>query len=563
MYVGDDGGWKIDDHGKAMKVNVALLGSILPDLMKHIKDRDALKRDENKTSMVKYKMLLDKGETFRGVDFYDDFISPKLNVTYKIGKITTSRHEEVNAVVSVNGNNDDKEGTVVLTGQQGAYDPKRFPKPGKHHEFIFPDKCVKEALAVADNIVEAFKTIHANSDDWTGLWADQLLLRNQRIPVFFSKDDHGNVTSIGLASMYKYPYKKSVHEAIIPKEHLDARPDLAECMFGYCRQQDGELVALKGRVQVGHFFVTECRGEQDPHKLILGTPHPSYYPLYVQDGKTWDEAVEVNGRKFYPIRTDNVTEPLPNEEKVVIEDKGVKKLSKSAVAICPLAAGTVFTGKIRFFNLKPFELGALAAALTLFNKPGQKKRYHSIGMGKPMGYGKTEVAVTGINCIKNDNPHEDLPVTIDECIELFKSECDNRFADWADSEVAKELFAMASENESVDSYMVMTTDAKTDEFRLLKESNTKGLPAFTKVTKGSICPGRYKAEVISSKRTKKDGKVFEKYGVVLLDNPDIILTSKNFSISNDRSLYSIDDKVEVNVVDGEYGLWINYMEKLK
>lgn len=540
MYVGDDGGWKIDDHGKAMKVNVALLDPMLPDLMKHIKDRDALKRDENKTSMAKYKMLLDKGETFRGVDFYDDFISPKLNVTYKIGKITTSRHEEVNAVVSVNGNNDDKEGTVVLTGQQGAYDPKRFPKPGKHHEFIFPDKCVKEALAVADNIVEAFKTIHANSDDWTGLWADQLLLRNQRIPVFFSNDDHGNVTSIGLASMYKYPYKKSVHEANIPKEHLDARPDLAECMFGYCRQQDGELVALKGRVQVGHFFVTECRGEQDPHKLILGTPHPSYYPLYVQDGKTWDEAVEVNGRKFYPIRKENVTEQLPKDDKVVVEENGIKKLSKSAIAMCPLAAGTVFTGKIRFFNLKPFELGALVAALTFFDKPGH---YHSIGMGKPLGYGKTEVTINKIECIRNAEPDKDLVMTTDECIDRFKCE---RFAAWEESEAAKELFAMASENESVDSYMVMTTDAKTDEFRLLKES--RGLPRFSKLVK---LKGEYEAEVLSVKKSRKHQDEYVRYGLCLSKQSDITVVSRPFLVKENTVIYSIKDKVTVHVNDKE------------
>ena len=544
MYVGDDGGWKIEDHGKAMKVNIALLRDVMPDLMSHIKNGDALRRDENKTSMVKYKMLLGKGETFREVDFYDDFISQKLKVKYKIGKITTSKDKPVDAVVSVNGVNDDKEGIVVLTGQQGAYNSKKS-NPGKHHEFIFPDMCVTEALPVSDNVVEAFRTIHANSDDWTGLWADQLFIRNQRIPVFFCKDGDGYVTSIGLASMYKYPHKKSVHGAI-PEGHFDVRPDLAECMFGYSRQEDGELVALKGRVQVGHFFATKCSGEDSPHKLILGTPHPSYYPLYVQGGKTWDEAVEVNGRKFYPIRKGEWKQKVLDGEKVIVEDNG--KLAKSAVAMCPLAAGTVFTGKIRFFNLKPFELGAMVAALTLFNKPGH---YHSIGMGKPLGYGKTEVTVTGIKCRSNAEPDKDFDeavfdMTVDECIDGYKLKCDERFAAWEESEVAKELFAMASENESVDSYMVMTTDTKTDEFRLLKES--RGLPRFSKLVK---LKGEYEAEVLSVKKSRKHQDEYVRYGLCLSKQSDITVVSRPFLVKENTVIYSIKDKVTVHVNDKE------------
>lgn len=537
MYVGDDGGWKIEDHGKAMKVNVALLRDVMPDLMSHIKNGEALRRDENKTSMVKYKMLLGEGGTFREVDFYDDFISKKLKVKYKIGKIKTSKGKPVDVVVSVNGVNDDKEGIVVLTGQQGAYDPKKS-NPGKHHEFIFPGRCVTEALPVSDNVVEAFRTIHANSDDWTGLWADQLLIRNQRIPVFFCKDDDGNVTSIGLASMYKYPYKKSVHGAI-PDEHLKAKLDLAECMFGYSRQEDGKLVALKGRVQVGHFFATKCSGEDSPHKLILGTPHPSYYPLYVQGGKTWDEAVEVNGRKFYPIRKGEWKQKVLDGEKVIVEDNG--KLAKSAVAMCPLAAGTVFTGKIRFFNLKPFELGALVAALTFFDKPGH---YHSIGMGKPLGYGKTEVTVNKIVCIRNVEPDKDVLMTADKCIGMFK--CDERFAAWEESEAAKELFAMASENESVDSYMVMTTDANTDEFRLLKES--RGLPRFSKLVK---LKGEYEAEVLSVKKSRKHQDEYVRYGLCLSKQSDITVVSRPFLVKENTVIYSIKDKVTVHVNDKE------------
>jgi hypothetical protein len=277
--------------------------------------------------------------------------------------------------------------------------------------------------------------------------------------------------------MYKFPYAKSVWDAI-PEGHKNNNPDLAECMFGYSHEVNGKLTALKGRVHVGHFFAADDSSspeEDEPHKLILGTPHPSYYPLYVKDGKNWDEAVEVNGRKFYPIRSGGAIASLPEMNAVLDNDRN--KLTGSAIAMCPLAAGTKFCGKIRFFNLKPFELGALVSALTLFNSG---ECYHSIGMGKPLGYGKISVRATRIMAISNDNPEENYDLPVDKCIGFFKNAQVEGYDynAWECSEVKKEFTAMTSENPFVDSYMNMTTDSNTDEFRLLKEA-TNGRTGFS------------------------------------------------------------------------------------
>lgn len=553
MYLDENGGWQIDDHGKAIKVNVALLSDVIPDLMGHIKDHDALKKDKNKTSLVKYRMLLGKDQDFKHLDFYEDFISEKLNICYKMGKITTSKGKKVDAVVSVNGDSDECKGIIVLTGQQGAFahddckkkkcvENGKIYNPGKHHEFIFPLEYKAKGLLVSSKVVEAFKTIHVNSDDWTELWADQLLIRNQKVPVFFCKDPEGNVTSIGLASMYKYPYAKSVWNAV-PTGFRDDAPDLAECMFGYVGKDNSD--ALKGRVHVGHFFVAENKTHECPevHKLILGTPHPSYYPLYVQGGKTWDEAVEVNGRKFYPVRKSDTVPLLPDDDNPAVTEDG--RLVESAVAMCPLATDTEFTGKVRFFNLRPFELGALVSALTLFN---DKDRYHSIGMGKPLGYGKTSVAVDGIYVYKNSNPTERTGMKVEDCIGMFTNgTCGYDFAEWKESEVNVEFEAMTRENNDIDSYMVMTTDARTDEFRLMKSS--RGLPRFTRRTKGDECenltPGRHIGEIVSSQSVtdRGTGKKTWKYGVSLVAYPDVILTAVNVPVP-----FAIGQRVSVNVV---------------
>ena len=558
MYV-EDGEWKVEDHGAPQKVNVGLLNKILPksyyDL---IGNAEALNRDENKTADSKYRLLLVKENKFSEIDLFSEIFEKKLKIRYStekrvktIGTKNGSVEVRYTVVTSVdNEENNKRQGHLVLTGQQGVYQEGKS-NPGKHHEFIFPlDPQEKYTVRlVSEDVVRAFRTIHANSDDWIGLWADQLLNRGKRIPVFFCKDNNGNVTSIGLASMYKYPYKNSVYD-VIPVEYREDKPDLAECMFGYSREVQGELKSLKGRVQVGHFFAASPK-EEGSHKLILGTPHPSYYPLYVKDGKTWDEAVEVNGRKFYPIRKGKDIETLPDDKTVLNRDG---ELTGSAIAICPLAAETAFSGKIRFFNLKPFELGALVSALTLnhtlFND--DKQRYHLIGMGKPLGYGKISVTVNDIKVIGNSPERQEWDnKTVEDCIFLFKQgvsgdkpETRYNFDDWKNQKtgVCEEFRAMTSESEFVDLYMTMTTDPKTDEFRLMKES--RGLPRFTKVTKGNISDGTYNAVVVSRK-IKQDSKVI--YGVSLRDFPDIKFTTKPFFIKDRNNLFNIKDKVCVTV----------------
>ena len=542
LYIDDDGVWTIEDHGKAQKVNTALIESVVRGIMVHIRDCKSLNSDENKTASAKYRLLME-GRKFGDVDFYKKIFDDKLKVRYSIETRTSyknGRKITYNVVPSINTSSDNLEGILILTGQQGCYDPMK--NRGKHHEFIFPAKKVG-TYTVSAKVIDAFRTIHVNSVDWTGLWAEQLMNRRQRIPVFFCKDAKGEVTSMGLASMYKYPYLHSVHD-VIPKEFLCDRPDLAECMFGYSYEGEDSLVALKGRVHVGHFFVSSGRSEEKVHKLILGSPHPSYYPLYVNDGKSWDEAVEVNGRKFYPIRKDDAIEPLPSEAKVV----NAGKLVGSAVALCPLAPGTEFKGKIRFFNLKPFELGALVSALTLF---GDNNRYHSIGMGKPLGYGKIAVAVEHI-CYRSWNePDKQIDSTVQDCVGLFTTGISGYdYTAWAGSEVNKQFTAMTSENDKVDSYMVMDTSPDKDEFRLLKKS--KGLPRFTEK---DLAPGKYSAEVVSVKSNKFKGTISYCLAVTVPGHDSITVMSKVFELKG--QVYNVGSEVRVKVEYNKDGrLWV-------
>lgn len=448
----------IYDHGNPMKIEVNKIDNAFNglNLFQFITtgsfDNDRNKR--NKTALAKY---------------------------YKLANLLNIKVDKLIDSIEETSNNAEFGGTLVFTGQPGRHKPhetNKFKK-GKHHEFLIPNRDNPIRRPVGEQLIQSFTTIHVNSEDWKKLWYNRFN-EGRKIPVFFIIQNN-TVHSIGLSRMYKYPYQKSVYDAI-PQNFIEKnKHDLAECIFGYSKKDNGNLIALKGRVQVGHFFANEdsvsCK---NVHKLILGTPHPSYYPLYVLNGTDWDNATRVNGRKFYPIRKGNSILPPPNEQSLV--QNGC--LIRSAIAMCPLKSGTVFSGKIRFFNLKPFELGALISALTLFNN---KKLFHSIGMGKPLGYGKTSIEVNKVLIRKNSDPEKELEgIDVDECIKYFTSgingeteENSYNYSKWRDSQVKTELYAMSSENDNVDTYMVMTTDRKTNEFILCKNSDSEGLPRFS------------------------------------------------------------------------------------
>ena len=132
-------------------------------------------------------------------------------------------------------------------------------------------------------------------------------------------------------------------------EHTSSKLDLAEAIFG--------TVELKGRVQFSHFKAQNNPKQLDKIKTILMTPAPK---------------VDKIGWKKYPIM--NVAKPDTKQSSANIFTE-----------FRPLVVGAIFKGKVRFQNLRDFELGGLLSALTLHN---QTNAFHNIGMAKSQGYGK-------------------------------------------------------------------------------------------------------------------------------------------------------------------------------
>ncbi len=280
---------------------------------------------------------------------------------------------------------DEKKGTIVFTGQASARKDKgKFD--AKIYEFIFFDST--KTLPLSKEVFENFKfayfddrkTEPKESTDWT-YWK-QKLKSGEKVPIFFQKEDE-LIQHIGLSYLYKLPYEHSVYDGLYDIHHFK-KLDLVQTIFGYINENN----SLKGRVQFSHFKATKNIKELNARTEILGTPRASYYPNYIyQDGRIYstymDDNFVIAGRKRYPIHKSNQ----------VIKTQDTGNINVGTI-FKPLESGVVFTGKMRYHNLKKGELGAIISALTFHNVPDT---YHNIGMAKSLGYGKIKIDLDNFN----------------------------------------------------------------------------------------------------------------------------------------------------------------------
>jgi len=406
-----------------------------------------------------------------------------------------------------------KEGILVLTGQPTKRKNSGKKGDGKGFEFVFMPPL--RELDVDTDVFEDFKfayfdgreTQPKESPDWA-YWKVKLE-NNQKVPVFFKEKDK-KVLHFGLSYLYKLPYKHTVSRGIV-KIHFDTRKDLPETIFGYTGKND----SLKGRVFVSHFKAVENIKELPERSVVLGTPRASYYPIYIkQNGGRYitymDEGFEIAGRKRYPVRKNSSIVNTKNSG----NDQMVFKFR-------PLAEGVVFKGKIRFFNLNRVEIGALLSALTFHNTPGT---YHSIGMGKPLGYGKIKVDVKYGNML--------------EYMKEFEKEITLHIKNWAEREELSELVTMASEQNADEDLKYM--DVKTYSSLKNTAQYLKRYSQLKKVQKIKIKSLLTQEELESFESEKNYKKEFEK----VMNSNDINVLEKFLEKVKNEDKQAVVEKIQ-------------------
>ena len=289
-----------------------------------------------------------------------------------------------------------KTGTLVFTGQPGQYslDDEASKNKKKKAEFIFFNEQSCDAVLVSDSVVQAFKAVHDDSDEWAYLKSPEyqrlIASKSFRVPVFYIEDDSGEPEALGLAMMFRLPYKNTIGDAVhgtVPDHAADHHDDLANQMFGFL--SDAPNGSLKSRISIGTAVCDNRDLKLQQAKVILGNPNPGFYPAYLEQPveknpersgglsasayNTYEsDRPRIRGWKRYPARPDIQPRCLEDSEHM-----------NSVLQLFP--AGTVFRSRVRLHNLRPEEAGALIWALDL---GGNDALVHSLGMGKPYGYGQ-------------------------------------------------------------------------------------------------------------------------------------------------------------------------------
>lgn len=351
-------------------------------------------------------------------------------------------------------------GVLVMTGQPGAAFDKS--KGAKKYEFVFFNT-QEGAVEVSSTVMSGFRQIHQDTKEWQ-FWQNNINTLKHGVPVFYHTDGK-SVRSLGLAMMYKLPYKNSIHDAVghTNAQHINDshKAGMADLLFGYLDEQEG-VSSLRGRVQIGFGM---WQGNQPllqfSPEVVLSAPKPTYYPAYIyQDGKgngfnqLMQNHAKIAGWKRYQAKA---CEDYPRLESKVLQNKKVQ------VKLESLANDSQFQFKIRLHNIRPVELGALLWSLDFGESD---KYYHTLGMGKPFGLGQVKLSVVDSHLMRNDSKDiEDETAWLAGCRIEFRNYMNKVFeandiatiTKWEDCDVIKALHEYATPSHDIDSYQYLST----------------------------------------------------------------------------------------------------------
>ena len=356
------------------------------------------------------------------------------------------------------------EGRIVFTGQ---------PSPKKTKEFIFHGE--QYPSVNVDDLRDDFVDVHTHEKKVLGNWEfwRNILNDGGRVPVFFLEDDDGKPTSMGLAMMYRFPYKHKIHDAIksVSGKHCDSRQmDLGEVMFG----RVDDTSALRGRINAETFICNGAVQPLDTVETVLNSPKPSFYPNYLEQnnpnefmtlmGDKDDNHPKIRGWKRYLVAPDALSVP-GNRQCSGEVGEGVGTKFK------PLPAGTVFEGCLHLHNMRPQEIGALIWAITWGGRPYLR---HSIGMAKPYGYGAVTVEIVYRNLSWCDPASQQAIPSDTEMMNEFMTTMKDSLQNWEESQQIKSLLAMADPTSEWGARLVRYPRlSPEDEFRHYKSNNIR------------------------------------------------------------------------------------------
>lgn len=389
--------------------------------------------------------------------------------------------EDAYALFDESGNY--QNGMPVFTGQ--ISDSKK--RGGKHRDFIFYDAREHEAkISVSATAWRDFLSIYGNDEpnvsrksgsSWSGYWK-QRYFNGERVPVFYIEEESGcgkQLRAFGLAYLLKIPGDFSTRQLLQHSAPAHAQSpgstcgyDLADLLFGAVDEESSDA-SLRGRVFCETAVALGTPQEEEQGPVILGGPKPSYFPNYLThpaSAPSWKLSREaqyvtyigstqsgakptLRGFKRYPVRPDPSIPPR--------QDTGGNKAVQ--VLLHALPKDTQFDGRVVFHNLKCEELGALLWALTW---GGDQELRHSLGMGKPFGFGQISIELKHSQsrlfpnaadtqrhaiCL-NEKIEDELMNAFSEAMDVVVKHYEKSGLSWSETPQLRNLTAMATPNKA-------------------------------------------------------------------------------------------------------------------
>lgn len=362
-------------------------------------------------------------------------------------------------------------GFLIVTGQMpGPKNPRPGQSKGKHMNFIFSPPTSQALEYESPDVIKGFLDINKEKDDFNYL---KCLNHQHGIPVFYIQSKQ-KVSQIGMAQMFRFPYKYSVGQ-LRHASHLsndDNSKDFTQIMFGDI-DEHRDSRSQKGRVS---FSLAKANGHPTTQLLpstVLGAPRNSFYPAYIDQHKikgsysTYNQKeAKLSGFKRYAVHKGFNSNALPKPPEI----KG-KVNYEVAVQIKALSENQVFSGKVRFHNLNPVELGGLLYALNICKQEGL---YHQIGMGKPYGLGKVKF--------------QNITLTLTDDKSTQPQQFMDRFIEYAEKKIhstqtINQLLVMQNENSFADGELKYLT-FPTGFVDTIKSAGKNKLPALAEKAEG-------------------------------------------------------------------------------
>jgi hypothetical protein len=277
--------------------------------------------------------------------------------------------------------------------------------PGKQKQWVIraEDKNTQE-IDVPRVDVEAYKKggITREIDEQDFAFTDH----SHGVPCFYvnwqDPDTQDRRVAFGHTAYFRMPYATRTVNAVPPTSSRKGREfewDMARAIFGWvpppsqagADPEHKRATARRGRISFEDGILWEAPNGVDPERwFLLGEPKPTTFQHYLvqrheqlDQSLHWDgrrDQVMVRGHKLYWHRP-GAARPEPPPE----------KRERIGTPVRVAREGAVFTARIRYDNLRLFELGALLTAIKL--PTGCR---HRLGMGKALGLGSFEITVAGI-----------------------------------------------------------------------------------------------------------------------------------------------------------------------